>query len=169
MHWNSQALLVESSRGIRLQRVNMTARDMSPSKVIYQLGIAQAEQNLTKDKDIYDLPDDTGLAIEYLIVCLYIVLSYLAAYKAYILHMQQRTRTDFKTNVNLSFVIFFLVWASGNLLYTILISAALTDTNFFYIKSVLTLTYFLTYLGFTLIVHYRYRLIFSLFKIPRHC
>jgi hypothetical protein len=117
---------------------------------------------LTNEKEFYDLPDDTGLAIEYTIVCIYIALSYLAALKAYQLHMKQRTRTDFKTNVNLSFVIFFLVWASGNLLYTILVSMALTDTNFFYIKSVLTVTYFSTYLGFTLIVHYRYRLIFSL-------
>jgi hypothetical protein len=121
-----------------------------------------SKANLTNEKEIYDLTDKLGLPLEYTIVCIYIALSYLAAVKAYQLHMKQRTRTDFKTNVNLSFVILFLVWASGNLLYTILFSAALTDTNFFYIKSVLTLTYFLTYLGFTLIVHYRYRLNFSL-------
>jgi uncharacterized membrane protein len=125
-------------------------------------GNKTSSENLTTEMEFYDLPDKIGLPLEYTIVCIYIVLSYLAAFKAYQLHMKQRTRTDFKTNVNLSFVILFLVWASGNLLYTILIGAALTDTNFFYIKSVLTLTYFASYLGFTLIVHYRYRLIFSL-------
>jgi hypothetical protein len=106
----------------------------------------------------YDLPDEIGLPLEYTIVLIYIVLSYLAAFKAYKLHMQQRTRTDFKTNVNLSFVILFLVWATGNLLYLVLYSVFLTASNFFYIKMVLTLTYFLTYLGFALIVHYRYEL-----------
>jgi hypothetical protein len=132
---------------------------------VYVIGNSTTPANLTTSStpknDYYDLPDYLGLSIEYTIVCIYIVVSYLAAFKAFRLHMQQRTRTDFKTNVNLSFVILFLVWASGNLLYTILISTALTDTNFFYIKSVITLTYFTTYLGFTLIVHYRYRLIFS--------
>jgi hypothetical protein len=106
----------------------------------------------------YDLPDEIGLPLEYTIVLIYIVLSYLAAFKAYKLHMQQRTRTDFKTNVNLSFFILFLVWATGNLLYLLLYSVFLTASNFFYIKMVLTLTYFLTYLGFALIVHYRYKL-----------
>jgi hypothetical protein len=122
-----------------------------------------SSERLTQEKEFYDLPDKVGLALEYTIVCIYIVLSYFAAFKAYQLHMQQSTRTDFKTRINLSFVILFLVWASGNLFYLIVFSAALTDTNFFYIKSVLTLTYFSTYLGFTLIVHYRYRLTFSLF------
>jgi hypothetical protein len=107
--------------------------------------------DLTSEKEFYDLSDEVGLVIEYLIVCIYIVLSYLAAFKAYTLYMKQRTRTSFKTNVNLSFVILFLVWASGNLLYMVLYSVALTDTNFFYIKSVLTLTYFATYFGFYLI------------------
>jgi hypothetical protein len=87
--------------------------------------------NLTKEKKFYDLPDNLGLALEYIIVFIYIMLSYLAVFKAYQLHLQQRTRTDFKTNVNFSFVILFLVWASGNMLYTILISAALTDITSF--------------------------------------
>jgi hypothetical protein len=60
--------------------------------------------NVAKEKEFYDLPDNLGLPLEYTIVCIYIVLSYLAAFKAYQLHMKQRTRTDFKTNVNLSFV-----------------------------------------------------------------
>jgi hypothetical protein len=118
-------------------------------------GNSTVSGDLTTKKGFNDLPDDAGMAIEYLIVCLYILLSYIAAFKAYQLHMEQRTRTGFKTNVNFSFVILFLVWASGNLFYLIVFSTALTDTNFFYIKSILTLTYFATYLGFTLIVHYR--------------
>jgi hypothetical protein len=119
--------------------------------------------SLTTENEFYDLSDAVGLSLEYAIVCIYIVFSYIAAFKAYQLHQKQRTRTDFKTNVNRSFVILFLVWGSGNLLYLILLSVALTDTNFFYIKSVLTLTYFASYFGFYLIVHYRYRLTFSLF------
>jgi hypothetical protein len=111
----------------------------------------------TKNK-YYDLPDDVGLSIEYITVCIYIVISYFAAYKAYRLHMQQRTRTDFKTNINQSFVILFLFWASGNLLYLLIYSIFVTDSNFFYIKTVLTLTYFGTYSGFTLLVHYRFSL-----------
>jgi hypothetical protein len=113
----------------------------------------------TTKNEYYDLLDAVGLPLEYTIVCIYIVLAYLAAFKAYRLHMQQRTRTDFKTNINISFVILFLVWASGNLLYLILFSTALTETNFFYIKSVLTLTYFATYSGFTLLVQYRYHFV----------
>jgi hypothetical protein len=119
--------------------------------------------NLTTENIFYDLSDAVGLPLEYAIVCIYIIFSYIAAFKAYQLHQKQLTRTDFKTNVNRSFVILFLVWGSGNLLYLILLSVALTDTNFFYIKSVLTLTYFTSYFGFYLIVHYRYRLTFSLF------
>jgi hypothetical protein len=119
--------------------------------------------NVTEEKKPYDLSDAVGLPLEYAIVCIYIVVSYIAAFKAYQLHQKQRTRTDFKTNVNRSFVILFLVWGSGNLLFMILLSVALTDTSFFYIKSVLTLTYFASYFGFYLIVHYRYRLTFSLF------
>jgi hypothetical protein len=40
------------------------------------------------------------------------------------------------------------------LIYSIFV----TDSNFFYIKTVLTLTYFGTYSGFTLLVHYRFSL-----------
>jgi hypothetical protein len=140
--------------------------DCEKFNTLEDVGNSTSTANLTAktstQNEYYDLPDSVGLTIEYLIVCIYIVLSYLAAFKAYRLHQKQRTRTDFKTNINLLFIILFLVWATGNLVYMILLSAALTDSNFFYIKSVLTLTYFATYLGFTLIVHYRYRLMFSL-------
>jgi hypothetical protein len=133
---------------------------------VYEVGNSTAPANLSSGSsaknDYYDLSDEVGLPIEYVIVCIYIVLSYLAAFKAYRLHIQQRTRTGFKTNINRSFVVFFMIWASGNLLYLLLFSVALTDTNFFYIKTVLTLTYFATYSGFILIVHYRHNLDFSL-------
>ena len=35
-------------------------------------------------------------------------------------------------------------------------SSALTTSNFFQIKTILTVTYFVTYLGFTLLIHYRF-------------
>jgi hypothetical protein len=121
------------------------------------LANSTSKGNLTSKNELYDdLSDVVGRSLEYIVVCVYIVLSYLAAYKAYRIYMKQRTRTDFKTNVNFSFVVLFFVWASGKLLYMILYSVALTDTSFFYIKSVLTLTFFATYFGFYLIVHYRY-------------
>jgi hypothetical protein len=146
--------------------ISETQYDCTSFVTIYVIGNSTVPANLTTSSsamnEYYDLPDNVGLPIEYTIVCIYIVLSYMAAFKAYKLHMLQRTRTDFKTNINLSFVVLFLIWASGNLLYLVLYSAALTDTNFFYIKSVLTLTYFATYSGFILIVHYRYILDFSL-------
>jgi hypothetical protein len=96
----------------------------------------------------FDLSDDIGLAIEYVIVCIYIIISYIAAYKAFRLHIQQRTRTEFKTTINLSFVVLFLVWATGTLVYMVLHSLFLTASNFFYIKTLLTLTHFVTYFGF---------------------
>jgi hypothetical protein len=163
---NGEALEFSSIVGgiVSVYTISKSRYDCSSFVTFYEVGISTVPGNLstssTAMNDYYDLPDDVGLPIEYAIVCIYIVLSYLAAFKAYRLHMKQLTRTDFKTNINLSFVILFLVWASGSLLYLLLFSAALTDTNFFYIKTVLTLTYFATYSGFTLIVHYRYLLDF---------
>jgi hypothetical protein len=103
-----------------------------------------------------DLPNDVGLALEYLIVCIYVLVSAFGAYRSYGVYQLQRTRSDYKVNINIGFVALFSIWAFGNLLYMVLYSFALTETNFFYIKSVLTLTYFVTYFGFTLIIHYRY-------------
>jgi hypothetical protein len=124
-------------------------------------GSGVANLTTSAKNQYYDLDNDTGLAIEYSIVCIYIVLSYMSAYKAYILHKMQQTRSDFKTSVNISFVVLFLVWASGNLIYMVLYSIVLSEASFFYIKTLLTMTYFLTYFGFILIVHYRYGLISS--------
>jgi hypothetical protein len=147
-------------------KISESQYDCTRFVTVYEVGNSTVPGHLTTTttamNEYYDLPDNVGLPIEYAIVCIYITLSYLAAFKAYKLHMLQRTRTDFKTNINRSFVVLFLVWASGNLLYLLLFSVALTDTNFFYIKTVLTLTYFATYSGFILIVHYRYNLDFSL-------
>jgi hypothetical protein len=109
------------------------------------------------DKYIYpDLSDDVGLALEYLIVCIYILVSVYGAYRSYKVHQLQRTRSEYKTNVNIGFIALFSIWASGNLLFMVLYSFFLTESNFFYIKSVLTLTYFATYFGFTLLILYRY-------------
>jgi hypothetical protein len=103
-----------------------------------------------------DFSDDIGLALEYLIVCIYILVSLYGAYRSYTVHQQQRTRSDYKTNINIGFIALFSIWACGNLLYMVIYSLALTETNIFFIKSVLTLTYFVTFFGFTLIIHYRY-------------
>jgi hypothetical protein len=118
-----------------------------------------------------DLSDEVGLALEYLIVCVYILISLYGAYRSYKVHQLQRTRSDFKTNVNIGFIALFSIWASGNLLYMLLYSVAATKTSFFYIKQVLTLTYFITYFGFTLIIHYRYVVSFShsYIQISRNC
>jgi hypothetical protein len=103
-----------------------------------------------------DLSDDVGLAMEYLIVCIYILVSAYGAYRSYIVHQQQRTRSDYKTNINIGFIALFSIWAFGNLLYMVIYTLALTEMNFFYIKQILTLTYFIVYLGFTLLIQYRY-------------
>jgi hypothetical protein len=108
-------------------------------------------------KDAYpDLSDDVGLALEYLIVCIYILVSVYGAYRSFKVHQLQRTRSEYKTNVNIGFIVLFSIWASGNLLYMLLYSLFVTPSNFFYIKSILTLTYFATYFGFTLLILYRY-------------
>jgi hypothetical protein len=108
------------------------------------------------ESEFPDLPDDVGLALEYLIVCIYILVALYGAYRSYSVHQQQRTRSDYKTNVNIGFIVLFSSWAFGNLLYMVLYSLALTESNFFYIKQVLTLTYFVVYFGFVLIIQYRY-------------
>jgi hypothetical protein len=107
-----------------------------------------------------DLSDEVGLALEYLIVCIYILVSVYGAYRSYKVHQLQRTISEYKTNVNIGFITLFSIWASGNLLYMLLYSLFLTEANFFYIKSILTLTYFATYFGFTLLILYRYESIF---------
>jgi hypothetical protein len=117
------------------------------------------------------LSDEVGLALEYLIVCAYILVSVYGAYCSYNVHQLQKTRSDFKTNVNIGFTSLFSVWASENLLFMVLYSVAATETSFFYIKQVLRLTYFITYFGFTLIIHYRYvvTISYSYIQIPRNC
>jgi hypothetical protein len=106
--------------------------------------------------DYADLSEDIGLALEYLIVCIYIIISVYGAYRSYTVHQQQRTRSDYKTNINIGFIALFSIWACGNLLYMVIYSLALTESNFFYIKQILMLTYFIVYLGFTLLIQYRY-------------
>ncbi|KAL3894593.1 MAG: hypothetical protein SGCHY_005188, partial [Lobulomycetales sp.] len=98
-----------------------------------------------------------GLLIaEYAIVAAYILISYAAAFVALRRRRLQRSMSDFKMFLNTSFAALFLVWGTGNLMYAVLFSALLDDGNFFLIKSVLTLTYFFTYYGFALAIHYRF-------------
>lgn len=102
-----------------------------------------------------EAPNTVGLVFEYLITCLHILLSYYSAYRAWNLHQAQKTRSEFKTTINVTFFVHFVVWGTGNLTYMIVYSTALTVNNFFYIKSILTLTYFIAYFSFVLLVHYR--------------
>lgn len=120
-----------------------------------QANTTTSNQTISRTGELTDLPDNIGLAIEYFIVCVYIAISYAAAILAFLQYLSQKHSSLFKTVLNISMIAFFSVWASGNLLYTVLFSAALTESNFFYIKMGLTLTYFLTFYSFTVIVHYR--------------
>ncbi|KAL3898141.1 MAG: hypothetical protein SGCHY_002939 [Lobulomycetales sp.] len=108
---------------------------------------------------ISDLPPEINsgalLIAEYAIVAAYILISYAAAFVALKRRRLQRRMSDFKLFLNTSFSALFLVWGTGNLAYMVLFSLLVDESNFFYIKSVLTLTYFFTFYGFSLIIHYR--------------
>ena len=117
------------------------------------------KSNALKPEDqpeIEDVSKYVGLIIEYGIVCLYILISGFAAHKARALHRIQLSRSLFRTKLNVSFVIFFVAWGSGNLAYLVLYTLFASSSSLFYIKCILTLTFFMCYFGFTLIVHYRY-------------
>lgn len=103
-----------------------------------------------------DMPDDVGIILEYTIVSLYVVFAYFASFQHFLKFKAQKSRTSFKTRMNFSIAVLFFVWATGNLVYTFLFSTVLSDSNFFYIKTVLTITYFTAFYAFTMIVHYRY-------------
>ncbi|KAL3895396.1 MAG: hypothetical protein SGCHY_004724, partial [Lobulomycetales sp.] len=96
------------------------------------------------------------LITEYVIVTAYILISYAAAIVALRRRRLQSSMSDFKVFLNTSFSAIFLVWGTGNLVYMVLFSLLLDESNFFLIKSVLTLTYFFTYYGFALTIHYRF-------------
>ncbi|KAL3895213.1 MAG: hypothetical protein SGCHY_004834, partial [Lobulomycetales sp.] len=112
------------------------------------------DTNVTIEADTSTEPSILLIA-EYVIVAAYILISYAAAIVAFRRRQLQKSMSDFKVFLNTSFTALFLVWASGNLAYMILFSALVEQSNFFYIKLILTLTYFFTYYGFALIIHYR--------------
>jgi hypothetical protein len=123
--------------------------------VSYEEGNTTAPSFILMESTYPDFPENVGLALEYSIVCIYILVAVYGAYRSYRVHQSQRTRSDYKTNVNIGFIALFTAWAIGNLLYMLLYSLALTESNFFYIKQVLTLSYFVVYFGFVLIIQYR--------------
>jgi hypothetical protein len=104
---------------------------------------------------VFDIEDDLGLALEVLLALVYISIAAFYAYRAYKLHIAQRTRSDFKTNINIAFFAMFTIWASGNLIHLIAYFFKTRESNY-YVKQVLTLTYFATYLIFVMAIHYRY-------------
>lgn len=116
-----------------------------------------AENNGTTVEYDYAPEFNGQLTAEYVIVLAYILISYVAAGFALRRRYLQKTMSDFKVFLNSSFAALFLVWGTGNLVYTVCFSLLLDESNFFFIKLVLTVTYFMTYYGFALIVHYRYR------------
>ncbi|KAL3895125.1 MAG: hypothetical protein SGCHY_004887, partial [Lobulomycetales sp.] len=118
---------------------------------------ALAPNSTTGDSDRPPEINSGALVIaEYAIVAAYILISYAAAIVALKRRRLQSSMSDFKVFLNTSFSAIFLVWGTGNLLYMVLFSLLLDESNFFLIKSVLTLTYFFTYYGFALTIHYRY-------------
>ncbi|KAL3897993.1 MAG: hypothetical protein SGCHY_003044 [Lobulomycetales sp.] len=115
------------------------------------------DSNTTTEESAIRSERDEGILLiaEYVIVAAYILISYAAAFVALRRRRLQKSMSDFKVFLNSSFSALFLVWGTGNLAYTVLFSLLLDEFNFFYIKSLLTLTYFFTYYGFVLIIHYR--------------
>lgn len=120
-----------------------------------QSGVTSESQTRISEDNYIDIPDGIDIVIEYGIVMLYIALSYAAATQAFSRYWVQGNRTFFKTRINLSLVCLFSVWVTGNLLYLVLYNSILSESNFFYVKMLLTSTYSITYSSFTMIVHVR--------------
>lgn len=110
--------------------------------------------SLTADQPV-DIQGDVGLAVEYSLTGLYILISYAGAIRAWTFYRKQKNMSRFRSVLNASFIILFSIWGTGTLVYTILFSVALNESNFFHIKTLLTFTYFTTYFLFYLIIHYR--------------
>jgi len=106
-------------------------------------------------EDDPEISFDAGLVLEILLAAIYILVSYYYAFRAYRKHITQTTRAGFNTSINVTFFALFSTWATGNLIYQAVSFAMGSDSNY-YIKQILTLTYFTTYLIFVMAVHYRY-------------
>jgi hypothetical protein len=99
-----------------------------------------------------DISDDVGLVVEVSLASIYILIAAFYTFRARKLHNAQRTHSSFKTNINAAFL---AVFATGNLIYLVSYFFQTRESNF-YVKQILTLTYFGTYLLFVMSVHYRY-------------
>jgi hypothetical protein len=104
-------------------------------------------------EEYQDDDDDFGL-LKTLLMSVYISIAAFYAYRSYKLHVSQEIKS-LKSNINLAFFALFTIWASGNLIYLVAYFFK-TQESSYYVKQILTLTYFATYLIFTMATHYRY-------------
>jgi hypothetical protein len=124
--------------------------------VLNETSMGMNATELKIDVKVYpDLQDGVGLIIEVSLAAIYIAFAVFYAYRAYKQQVAQRTRSGFKTTINIAFFALFTVWASGNLIYLAAYFFQTRESNY-YIKQILTLTFFITYLLFVLVIHYRY-------------